>query len=68
MEMFAPHASCRWNHCWCPYRRRRTHAVVQGLQTVRGVALWLVYGIALGSGPILIINAITLVLAAACCC
>jgi MtN3 and saliva related transmembrane protein len=46
-------------------RSRDTHSISRGMYiffTV-GVALWLVYGIALGSWPMIIANVVTLILA-----
>jgi MtN3 and saliva related transmembrane protein len=47
------------------YRTRHTHDISLGMYTAftGGVALWLVYGILLGSWPIIIANSITLGLA-----
>ncbi|MFN3689010.1 SemiSWEET family sugar transporter [Salinarimonas sp.] len=55
--------------CWLPQaartiRTRDTRALSLSTQAVfaAGVALWLVYGIGLGSWPIIAANAVTLVL------
>lgn len=55
--------------CWLPQawrtiRTRETRAisaVTQGLFAI-GLALWLVYGLGIGSWPIIVANALTLVL------
>ncbi len=56
--------------CWLPQalkilRERRTEGVSLVTQGafVAGVALWLAYGLALGSVPLILANAVTLLLA-----
>nr|WP_294636088.1 SemiSWEET transporter [uncultured Aquabacterium sp.] len=50
---------------WLTFRTRDVSGISLGMYTAftSGVALWLVYGLALGSTPIVIANAITLSLA-----
>ena len=52
---------------WLTFRTRDVSGISLGMYTcfTLGVALWLVYGIALGAWPIVIANAITLALASA---
>jgi len=47
-------------------RSRDTHSISRGMYIffTIGVALWLVYGIALGSWPMILANMVTLILAA----
>ncbi|MGO9006077.1 MAG: SemiSWEET transporter [Beijerinckiaceae bacterium] len=58
--------------CWLPQairilRTRDTHAISLTTQTAfaGGIALWLVYGLLIGSWPVIIANALTLVLVGA---
>ena len=46
-------------------RSRDTHSISRGMYIIFtiGVALWLVYGIALGSWPMIFANVVTLILA-----
>lgn len=55
---FVPQALLTW-------RRRRAEGVSLGMYALftLGVALWLVYGVAIQSWPVIVSNAITLVLA-----
>ncbi|MDO6384922.1 MULTISPECIES: SemiSWEET transporter [Uliginosibacterium] len=50
---------------WLTWRTRSAHGVSLGMYSifVTGVALWLVYGIAILSWPVIVANAITLLLA-----
>ncbi len=50
---------------WLVWRTRRTENLSLAMYTVfaTGVALWLIYGIAIGSWPVVIANAVTLILA-----
>lgn len=65
-------AACFTTLCWIPQavrtlRTRDTRAIslwTQAAFTV-GVALWLVYGILIGSWPVIIANVVTFVLVAA---
>ena len=52
---------------WLTFRTRDVSGISLGMYSAftAGVALWLVYGIAIGSWPISIANAITLALAVA---
>lgn len=52
---------------WLTYRTRDVSGISLGMYTVftTGIALWLVYGLALGAMPVIAANAITLVLALA---
>lgn len=52
---------------WLTFRSGDTRGISLGMYAcfTLGVALWLVYGIALGEWPIIVANAITLALAAA---
>lgn len=52
---------------WQVWRTKHTHDISLSMYVAftAGVALWLAYGIALQAWPIIIANAITLVLAAA---
>ena len=52
---------------WQVWRTRHTHDISLGMYIAftSGVAFWLIYGIMLGSWPIIIANGITLVLAGA---
>lgn len=52
---------------WKVWKTRHTHDISLLMYTLFtcGVALWLVYGVLLGSWPIIIANSITLVLAGA---
>ena len=52
---------------WLTFRTRDVSGISLGMYAcfTLGVALWLVYGIALGAWPIVIANAITLALASA---
>ncbi|HEY4541236.1 MAG TPA: SemiSWEET transporter [Noviherbaspirillum sp.] len=47
------------------WRTRRTHGVSLGMYSIftTGVALWLLYGVLIGSWPVIAANACTLVLA-----
>ena len=51
---------------WLTFRSRNVSGISLGMYSVftLGVALWLGYGIALGAWPIIVANAITLLLAA----
>ncbi len=58
--------------CWLPQairilRTRDTHAISLTTQTAfaSGIALWFVYGMLIGSWPVIIANAVTLVLVGA---
>ncbi|MDH4428423.1 MAG: SemiSWEET transporter [Acidovorax sp.] len=50
---------------WHTFRTRDVSGISLGMYSVftAGVALWLAYGLALGAWPIVIANAVTLVLA-----
>lgn len=50
---------------WLVLRTRHTHDISLGMYAIFtcGVAMWLAYGILLGSWPIIIANGITLLLA-----
>jgi MtN3 and saliva related transmembrane protein len=50
---------------WLTWRTRRAEGVSLGMYSIFtiGVALWLVYGVAISAWPIVIANAITLALA-----
>jgi MtN3 and saliva related transmembrane protein len=50
---------------WKVLRTRHTHDISLGMYAIfsGGVAMWLAYGILLGSWPIIIANSITLLLA-----
>ncbi len=52
---------------WQIWKTRHTHDISLGMYIAftGGIALWLVYGILLGSWPIIIANSITLLLAGA---
>lgn len=52
------------------FRTREVHGISLGMYSVftLGVGLWLAYGLLTGSWPIVVANAITLVLAAAILC
>ena len=52
---------------WLTFRTRDVRGISLGMYTVFtvGVALWLVYGLALGAWPVVIANAVTLSLALA---
>ena len=52
---------------WLTWKTRRTDGVSLGMYTLFtvGVALWLVYGILIGSWPVIVANAVTLALASA---
>ncbi len=52
---------------WLTFRSGDTRGISLGMYAsfTTGVALWLVYGIALGEWPIIVANAITLALASA---
>ncbi len=52
---------------WKVWRTRNTHDISLGMYALFtcGVAFWLVYGLMLGSWPIIIANIITLLLAGA---
>jgi MtN3 and saliva related transmembrane protein len=51
---------------WLTLRTREVHGISAGMYSLFtvGVALWLAYGLRLGEWPIVIANAVTLVLAA----
>lgn len=51
---------------WLTFRSRNVDGISLGMYSVFtvGIALWLVYGFVLGEWPIIIANAITLLLAA----
>lgn len=62
-------AACLTTLCWVPQAwrtiaTRETRAISLSTQVVfaLGLALWLVYGILIGSWPIIIANAITILL------
>jgi MtN3 and saliva related transmembrane protein len=67
IEMIGYIAACCTTLCWLPQavrtiRTKDTRAislVTQGFFSL-GIALWLAYGIALGSWPVIMSNAITL--------
>lgn len=50
---------------WLTWKSRSAHGVSLGMYSIfiTGVAGWLVYGIAIGSVPVIVANAITLALA-----
>lgn len=50
---------------WLVYRTRQTHDLSLGmfLLFTTGVALWLWYGVRIGSTPVVVANALTLLLA-----
>lgn len=50
---------------WLTWRTRRTEGISLGMYSIftTGVALWLAYGLAIESWPVIVANAITLVLA-----
>ena len=52
---------------WQVWRTRHTHDISLGMYAIftSGVAMWLIYGLSLGSWPIIIANSITLLLAGA---
>ncbi len=52
---------------WQVWRTRDTKAIALGMYSTFtfGVAMWLVYGVLLGSWPIIIANSITFILAGA---
>ena len=52
---------------WLSFKTRDVSGVSLGMYSVftAGIALWLVYGLRLGAWPIVVANAITLLLAAA---
>ena len=52
---------------WQVWRTRHTHDISLGMYAIFtcGVAMWLVYGLLLGAWPIIIANAITVLLAGA---
>ncbi|CAG0938802.1 Sugar transporter SemiSWEET [Gallionellaceae bacterium] len=52
---------------WQVWRTRHTHDISLGMYAIftSGVAMWLIYGLSLGSWPIIIANSITLMLAGA---
>lgn len=49
---------------WMTWRTRKAEGVSLGMYSIfaTGVALWLVYGLAIGSWPVTLANAITLIL------
>lgn len=51
---------------WLTFRTRDVHGISLGMYAsfTIGVALWLAYGVLLGQWPIIVANAVTLVLAA----
>ena len=51
---------------WLTFRTRDVSGISLGMYSVftSGIALWLVYGVAMGAWPIIAANAITLALAA----
>lgn len=51
---------------WLVWRRRSAAGISAGMYCIftTGIALWLLYGIRIGSFPVIVANAITLVLAA----
>ena len=51
---------------WLTFRTRDVSGISLGMYSVftGGIALWLVYGVALGAWPIILANTITLTLAA----
>jgi MtN3 and saliva related transmembrane protein len=51
---------------WLTFRTRDVSGISLGMYSVftGGIALWLVYGVAMGAWPIIAANAITLTLAA----
>ena len=52
---------------WLTFRTRDVRGISLGMYSVftAGVALWLLYGVLLGAWPVVLANAITLLLAAA---
>jgi MtN3 and saliva related transmembrane protein len=52
---------------WLTFRTRDVSGISLGMYSAftAGIALWLVYGVAIGAWPIIIANTITLMLAAA---
>lgn len=52
---------------WLIFRTRQVEGISVGMYSAftLGVALWLLYGVALGSWPIIMANAVTLALASA---
>jgi len=52
---------------WQVWRTRHTHDISLGMYAIftSGVAMWMLYGLLLGSWPIIIANSITLLLAGA---
>lgn len=52
---------------WLIFRTRQVEGISVGMYSAftLGVALWLLYGVALGSWPIIMANAVTLTLASA---
>lgn len=52
---------------WQVWRTRHTHDISLGMYAIftSGVAMWLIYGLLLGSWPIIMANSITLLLAGA---
>ena len=50
---------------WLTFRSRRAHGVSREMYGILslGVSLWLVYGVQLGAWPVILANAVTLVLA-----
>lgn len=52
---------------WQVWRTRHTHDISLGMYAIftSGVAMWLIYGLSLGSWPIIVANSITLMLAGA---
>jgi MtN3 and saliva related transmembrane protein len=52
---------------WLTFRTRDVSGISLGMYSAftAGIALWLVYGVAIGAWPIIMANAITLTLAAA---
>lgn len=55
---------------WLTFRTRDVRGISLGMYGIftLGVALWLLYGLLLGAWPIVLANAVTLVLAAAILC
>ena len=50
---------------WLTFRSRRAHGVSREMYAILslGVMLWLVYGLTLGAWPVILANAVTLVMA-----
>jgi MtN3 and saliva related transmembrane protein len=50
---------------WLTWKRRKTEGVSLGMYVIftAGVAIWLFYGILMNSGPIILANVFTLILA-----